>query len=54
MKLVDKNGHLYVPPKRGQLPRRYRLEEKPRRDRQLALVLLGCALLWAGVWWALR
>jgi hypothetical protein len=53
MKLIDRNGQIYIPPKRGQLPRRYRgdLEDTPQRHwRRLAWALLGCAIVSGLIW----
>lgn len=45
MKLIDRSGRIYVPPKRGPLPRKYReqLDDPKRAWRRVAWVLLGCA-----------
>jgi hypothetical protein len=56
MKLIDRSGRIYVPPKRGPLPRKYRegFDDPKRAWRRLAWVLLGCAIVTGEIWLLLK
>lgn len=53
---MEKSDRIYVAPKRGQLPRKYRLGlDRPNYNwRALSYVLLGCAVITGLIWLGLR
>lgn len=52
---MDKSDRIYIPAKRGRLPRKYREGKPMRGDRWLALMLFLCALCWFGIYeWVKR